>query len=219
MKVDRKVLGLLLAAAAAFCSMSVSASAAPAATPPSQGPKPAAAQQKVRPLDLGPVIRPTDDPAKVAAAKQFIMLYHPNTDPKNINRAVEAYLPRAVAAARKDDPKLDVKKFEREKRQHFLDNGARLLNNQAHVVSRHFTLQELKDMSAFFGSTLGRKLTSEAPRITQEIRMARREEMKKRAAASKDSDDDDDDDEDDDAKSPSKAPAKPPAKPTMPKSK
>jgi hypothetical protein len=202
--VDRKVVGIVLAAAMAASVMSGGAiAAAPAPAKPVTPPPPAAVQQPK--LDLGPMVRPTDDPAKVAAAKQFIMLYHPQTDPKNINKVIDVYMPRAIAAAQKKDPKLDVKKFDHDERQHFLDNGAKSLNNQSHVVSRHFTLQELKDMSAFFSSPLGRKLTTESPKITQEMRMAHRLEMMPKPGEK------DDDDDDDDAKSASKTPAKPPA--------
>ncbi len=157
----------IIALAAAAVSLLLSGAAAPPAQQPADQPK----------LDTGPMIRPTDDPAKVAAAKQFIMLYHPQTDPKNINKMIDVYMPHAIAAAQKKDPKLDAKKFEQDKRAHFLDNAARTLDNQAHVVSRHFSLQELKDLSAFFGGALGQKLTAESPRITQEIRVAHREEM------------------------------------------
>jgi hypothetical protein len=202
-RVDRKLAGIALAAAAAFCftlSGAIAAVAAPAApaTPP-----PAA--QKVRPLDVGPMIRPTDDPAKVAAAKQFIMAYHPHTDPKNINKMLDLYMPRAIAAVQKTNPKLDVKKFQQDRRAHFLDSAAKSLDNQSHVVSRHFTLQELKDLTAFFSTPTGSKLTVESPRITQEMRLAHRQEMMPKPGDK----DEDDDDDDDDAKSPSKSPKAP----------
>lgn len=228
-RVDHKVAEIAFVAAAAFCLMSSGVfAAAPAPAKPANSMS--ASALKIRPLDLGPMVRPTDDPAKVALARQFIMLYHPNTDPKNINRVLDVYMPRAIAAEKKENPKVDVKKFEQEKRKHFLDNAERVMNNQAHVVSRHFTLQEMKDLSAFFASPLGRKLTAESPRITQEMRQRRRLETRQEllANAKNNTDDDEDDDEDEDDNKPakpalSKAPAKPavtaPAKPATPKSK
>jgi hypothetical protein len=73
------------------------------------------------------------------------------------------------------------------------------------VVSRHFTLQELKDLTAFFSTPTGSKLTVESPRITQEMRLAHRQEMMPKPGDK----DEDDDDDDDDAKSPSKSPKAP----------
>ena len=50
-----------------------------------------------------------------------------------------------------------------------LRSAERGLNLQAHVVSRHFTLPELKGLIAFFAGPLGRKLTGETPAITREV--------------------------------------------------
>ena len=93
-----------------------------------------------------------DDPAKVAAAKQFIQLYHPNTDPKNVSAMIDSYLPRAIEAQRKEDPKFDAKKFAQERRAQIMANAAKGLDMQSHIVSRHFTLPELKELIAFYSS-------------------------------------------------------------------
>ena len=53
-------------------------------------------------------------------------------------------------------------------------NAHKSLDMQAHVVSRHFTLPELKGLIAFFGSPLGRKLTAETRKITMDMRLMRR---------------------------------------------
>ena len=42
------------------------------------------------------------------------------------------------------------------------------------MVSRHFTLPELKAYIAFFGSPLGRKLTSASPQIEMEVMQSKR---------------------------------------------
>ena len=119
-----------------------------------------------------------DDPAKVAAAKEFIQLYHPNTDPKNVSAAIDKFMPRAIEAAKKNDPKLDAKKFAQEKKSQMMANAATSLDRQSHVVSRHFTLEELKGLIAFYGSPLGRKLTGETRGITMELRMMQRQNAK-----------------------------------------
>jgi hypothetical protein len=146
--------GMLCAAAMCILMLGAGAVAAPAASPAA----------KAQPA-------PPDDPAKVAAAKQFIQLYHPNMDPKNISASIDSYMPRAIEAAKKQDPKLDAKKFAQEKKAHFMDNAARSLDRQAHVVSRHFTLEELKGLIAFYSSPLGRKLTGETRKITMELKL------------------------------------------------
>jgi hypothetical protein len=115
-----------------------------------------------------------DDPAKVAAAKAFIVLFHPRADPRNIALAVDRMMPRMVAVARQQDPKLDAKQFTKDARARYLDNAVKMLDLQAHVVSRHFTLPELKAYIAFFGSPLGRKLTAATPQIEMEVMMGKR---------------------------------------------
>jgi hypothetical protein len=138
------------------------------AAPAAAGPAPAAPASKAQPA-------PPDDPAKVAAARQFILLYHPNTDPKRVSAMIDSYMPRAIAAQREQDPKFDAKKFEQEKRAELMGNATKSLDMQSHVVSRHFTLPELKALVAFYASPLGRKLTSESPKISMDMRQMRRQ--------------------------------------------
>jgi hypothetical protein len=128
------------------------------------------------PSSIPPLARPAapDDPGKVAVAKEFIVLFHPRADPRNIALAVDRMMPRMVAVARQQDPKLDTKQFEKDARARYLDNAVKMLDLQAHVVSRHFTLPELKAYIAFFGSPLGRKLTAATPQIEMEVMMGKR---------------------------------------------
>jgi len=118
-----------------------------------------------------------DDPAKVAAAKDFIIAYHPHMDPRIIAKEVEHALPQMFAAAREKDRKLDRKKFEQDTLAHFRESSAGMLELQGHIVSRHFTLQELKDMAAFYSSPLGRKLLAETPKIRQEMTQEKRRQQ------------------------------------------
>src|SRR5262249_38424646 len=132
------------------------------------GPAPVAPAPKAQPA-------PPDDPAKVAAARQFILLYHPNTDPKRVSAMIDSYMPRVIAQQRQQDPKFDAKKFEQERRAELMDSAVKTLDMQSHVVSRHFTLPELKALIAFYESPLGRKLTSESPKISMDMRQMRRQ--------------------------------------------
>ena len=120
-----------------------------------------------------PPVAASDDPAKVATAKQFIALYHPNSDPKTVAGQMDKIMPRMIAAAQQRDPKLDVKKFEAEQRVAILNRVTKSFDLQAHVVSRHFSLAELKQLAGFFGSPLGRKLTDESPKIQKDVMLLR----------------------------------------------
>jgi hypothetical protein len=160
-----------------------------------------------------------EDPAKVEAARQFIILYHPKTDPKNIAKMIDNYLRAMIPLRKRDDPKFDVKKFEKETRARVTGNTTRSLTLQSRVLSRHFSLPELKALIAFFKTPLGRKLVTESPKVQAEIRHIHsvRGEGPKFIITSRSGhgqviakDDDADEDEDEDApKSPAKAPPNP----------
>lgn len=117
-----------------------------------------------------PAAQPPDDPAKVAAARQFVLLYHPWVDPKNVSAQLDKTLPVMSAARKKTDPKLDTKKLEAETRARVMERLGRSLDLQSRVISRHFSLQELKSLTAFYASPLGRKLLAETPKIQNETR-------------------------------------------------
>ncbi len=138
-------LGLMLAAASA------------AGTPPPAAPPP----------DVKALFNPAvpDDPAKVALAKEFIQLYHPRIDMQHVVMMIDKGMPRAIEAAKHRDPKVDVKKFEQDTRARMMTGAEKSLDRQAHVVSRHFSEQELKDLIAFCKGPLGQKLaeTTEHP--------------------------------------------------------
>ena len=133
--------------AATFC-MTLAAAAAPAAAP--------------------------DDPVKVAAAREFIILAHPRTDPKSIAANIDKVMPRLVATAKKNDPKLDEKAYIAGTKARMLASAAGTLEAESQIVSRHFTLEELKGLSAFYASPLGRKLTGETPKIQVEMMTVKR---------------------------------------------
>ncbi|HWA02262.1 MAG TPA: DUF2059 domain-containing protein [Rhizomicrobium sp.] len=151
-----------IAAAAACClGLAAFAAAPPPAKPPAQAPK--------------NILSTPDDPAKVEAARQFIKLYHPNTDPEVASRLLNEMMPKIVANRKKGDPKVDVKKFEQEVRKRALTRASANLQLQSRVVSHHFTLPELKALAAFFASPLGRKLVKETPFIKRDMRLLHRE--------------------------------------------
>ena len=112
-----------------------------------------------------------DDPAKIAAAREFIEVYHPGSDPKNVKAMVDAGIGQAVANAAKLDPKLDRKKYENDLRDRVIGNAERSLDLQSHVVSRHFTLPELKALTAFYASPVARKLQAQTPIIAHEVKV------------------------------------------------
>jgi len=115
-----------------------------------------------------------DDPAKVALAKEFIQLYHPRIDMQHVVMMIDKGMPRAIEAAKKRDPKVDVKKYEQDTRAKMLGAAEKSLDRQSHVVSRHFSEQELKDLIAFFKSPLGHKLAEETTNIQRDMLMMNR---------------------------------------------
>jgi uncharacterized protein len=118
---------------------------------------------------------PVDDPAKVAAAREFIILYHPRMDPAKTKEMLDHGMANAIAHAKQQNPKLDEKKFEADTRARIMGNITKALDLQARIISRHFTLQELKDLSAFFKSPLGQKLTAETPKIVRDMMQQKRQ--------------------------------------------
>ena len=178
-----------ITAAAAFGLMLGAASAA--GKPPPAAPVP----PEVNAL-FNPAV--PDDPAKVTLAREFIQLYHPKIDMQHVVAMIDKGMPRAIAAAKARDPKVDVKKFEADTRAKMLANAERSLDRQSHVVSRHFSEQELKDLITFFKSPLGHKLAEETPKIQHEMLMMNRVDRLNTMKAKQEQDN-----------APAKAPAKP----------
>jgi len=211
----------------ALALMSIAAAPPPAAK---QAPAPAAKAGpapkvlELRPQPL-PKIAPlsSDDPAKVELAKQFLIAYHPRLDIKNVKKVLDNFIPRAVEQYRKRDPKFDAKKYEAETRDRVMKGAVKKVDLQSHIVSRHFTMQELKDLNAFFRGPLGSKLIAETPKIQMDMLWLRRTmgEQTKGSSYRKDSgkDDDEDDEDEDDAPAKKPAPAKPAPAPAKPQPK
>lgn len=154
--------------------------AAPAKTPPVVQPAPS---------QPGLSDASRDDPAKVAAAREFILRYRPRMNPLNISVKIQHIMPMLVERAKEENPKLDVKKYVETTRAQMMQQAAKALDHQAHVLSRHFTVAELKELTAFFRTPVGEKLAAETPKIQREIllenRQARMEAMAARGKATK----------------------------------
>jgi hypothetical protein len=173
---------LAIGVAAAAPNASATKPAAPAAKPATPAAKPVT-PPKMAPMLTG-VASPAeaallpnyskDDPAKVAAARAFLLAYRPNLDPVRGWAMLDKMMPRMIARQLQDNPKLDVAKYDRETRTHMMSRLLGSLDLQAHVVSRHFTLQELKDLQAFFVAPLGKKLITETPFIKRDMYGVRR---------------------------------------------
>jgi hypothetical protein len=129
----------------------------------------APAQPMAQPMQLPAPPPANDDPAKVAAAREFIIAFHPNADPKVMAVMLDKLMPQAIAEAKKENPKVDAQKVIEQQRAAYLANATQALDLQAHVVSRHFSLQELKGLTAFFRGPLGQKLAAENVNIQREV--------------------------------------------------
>lgn len=163
------VMGVRAAAIACCFSFGIAAQAAPVPGKPA----PMAAAKPGAPAAAIPD-KTKDDPAKVDAARAFVLAFHPLLNPTAVAAKLDRVMPRMIAREKEDDPKLDVKKFEREKRAEITATQSGLLEMQSHIASRYFTLQELKDLQAFFAGPLGTKLVSETPLISREMMQQQR---------------------------------------------
>jgi len=171
----------LFAAVAVLClsQMDANAGAQTMASPGQGGKQTLSVHSRGGPPQAAPMAAPAgpDDPAKVAAARQFIIAFHPNADPKNMAAQIDRMMPQMIAQAKQQDPKGDAQKLVQTRRAMFLASANKGLDVQAHVVSRHFTLQELNAMTNFFRNGLGKKLAAETPKIQMEVMMQRRQQM------------------------------------------
>ncbi|HEX3945550.1 MAG TPA: DUF2059 domain-containing protein [Rhizomicrobium sp.] len=129
----------------------------------------AATQTVAHPMQLPAPPATADDPAKVAAARDFLIAYRPNADPKVVAAMLDKLMPQAIAQAKQQNPKIDAKKLIEQQRAAYLANATQSLDLQALVVSRHFSLQELKALTAFFRGPLGKKMASETMNIQREV--------------------------------------------------
>jgi hypothetical protein len=102
------------------------------------------------------------------------MAYRPKLDPAIASAQIDRIMPRLIAGQKRLNPKLDTVKYEKDTRARMMAMTLEGLDLQSHVVSRHFTIQELKDLTAFFSGAVGKKLISETPKIAQEMRVIRR---------------------------------------------
>ena len=127
----------------------------------------AAAQSQTQPK---PAMAPSsDDPARVAAAREFLITYRPRMDPKALAAMLDKFRPRMLANVKAEDPKADANKVVDQRRKSFITNLTRSLDTQSRIIARHFTVQELKELTAFFRSPVGKKLVEETPKIQMEV--------------------------------------------------
>ncbi|HEX3651978.1 MAG TPA: DUF2059 domain-containing protein [Rhizomicrobium sp.] len=156
--------------AAAFAALFALAPAVQAQTmaSPSPAQKPAAAPAAAAPAADADTAS-TDDPAKVAAAREFIMAYRPRLNPAFVSAEMDKVREQVADNLKKQDPKADVKAIMEKQRAEVMARIERQLDDQSHLVSHHFTMQELKDLTAFFSHGAGKKLIDETPKIQMEM--------------------------------------------------
>ncbi len=165
-------------AATAFAALFALASAAHAQTMAHSAQKPAAAAPaSATSAASAPDTASTDDPAKVAAARDFLMAYRPQLNPKFAQSQLEKYKAEMIAQLHKQDPKIDAKAAVEKRRAEVLARIDLQLDRQSHVISHYFTQQELKALTAFFSGGVGKKLIDVTPNIQMEMMRQRRVSM------------------------------------------
>jgi hypothetical protein len=132
---------------------------------------PAAHAQMVAKPTQAPVseARSTDDPAKVAAAREFLKAYRPRLNPAFVSAQMDKVQQQVAENLKKEDPKADVKAVMAKRRAAVLARIDTQLDNQAHMVAPYFTLPELKALTAFFNHGVGKKLIDATPKIQMEM--------------------------------------------------
>jgi hypothetical protein len=150
-----------------FAALFALAPAAHAQTMAHPAQKPAAAAP-------APGTASTDDPARVAAARDFLMAYRPRLNPKFAASQLDKFKAEMIAQMHKEDPKIDARAAVEKRRAEVLARIQVQLDQQSHVISRYFTLQELKTLTAFFSGGAGKKLIDVTPKIQMEMMRQRR---------------------------------------------
>ena len=123
-----------------------------------------------------PAAESTDDPATVAAAREFIQTYRPNLNPAFVSAQMDKAKEQMAENLKKQDPKADVKAVLAQRRAEVLARINTQLDTQSQMVSHYFTVPELKALTAFFSQGVGKKLVDSAPKIQMEL-------MRRRAVA------------------------------------
>jgi hypothetical protein len=152
--------GTLVAAFTALFALTPAAHAQTAAQPAQKAPAPVAAPASA------------DDPAKVAAAREFLQAYRPNLNAAFVSAQMEKGRKQFAQALKNGDPKMsdaDVNAAMAKRRTQILARLNMQLDTQSQVISGYFTLPELKALTAFFSQGVGKKLVDATPNIQMEM--------------------------------------------------
>jgi hypothetical protein len=114
------------------------------------------------------------DPAALAAAKDYLAAVNADS---GMDQQLNRLTMMATQMAAHRQPNLDVPKFQQVFRAKLLPNFKEVSELEAEVLTRHFTVQELKAMAAFYHSPAGRKMLTENPKVMQDLMPIRREKI------------------------------------------
>ncbi len=134
-----------------------------------------AASAPAKPQAARPAI--PDDPAKIAAAKEFLLLYRPQVDPRKFAAQLNVAMPSILGRAKAREPNIsekELKAFAQRVRTRYMKQATENFDLQVRAIARHFTLAELKGLIAFCRSPLGRKLIEETPKIQRDVFFGKR---------------------------------------------
>ena len=121
--------------------------------------------------DLVPGVPPPPlaDQARVAAARPVVQLL--GLRQKAIE-ALERFVPTVTKTVRFRNPKLtdaEMKTVPDRIRANAYATLGRLLEYAAHIYARHYTVEQLKAMAAFYRTDTGKRMLSEEPKINLEM--------------------------------------------------
>jgi hypothetical protein len=112
---------------------------------------------------------PPPDPAKLALATDILTASHVAG---NMSRIVDVMTPQVVEAMKKDRPGLSddtLALFSQMFKAELNSETPDMLKLEAEIYADHFTLEELKELQAFYASDLGRKMVDQLPGILADV--------------------------------------------------
>jgi len=189
----RRLLPNFAAVAVAAIALAGASPPSPAAAPKDAKAAPAAGQNKAsanqpdgsnprhvtiirlkRDLSEGVPSPPPADPARVAAARPLVAALGLR---EKALASIERFVPTMSPAVKRQTPKMtdaEAKKVPDMLRANGRADLPNLLEYQAHVLARHYTVDELKALTAFYLTPAGKKLLAEQTKVEMDMAPAKR---------------------------------------------
>ena len=108
------------------------------------------------------------DPAKIALGVQLLEATHAKA---NALAYIELMMPSLASSLKARKPDVSpamLGKFQQSVKAQMIAGLPHLLDLQARVLARHYSMDELKGLAAFYKSKLGQRMVEETPKVLKE---------------------------------------------------